>query len=90
MPAMSHPFLSNETLLRSLCREVHECLTQNILPLWLNNMLDTRRGEWYWSIHEDGRVNLDDDHAGFWKCPYHNGRMCLELIERIGTMLRCI
>ena len=38
-------------------------------------------GEWYWSLRADGSVNLDDDRAGFWKCPYHNGRMCMELIE---------
>jgi mannobiose 2-epimerase len=38
-------------------------------------------GEWYWSIREDGSPNLDEDRAGFWKCPYHNGRMCLEIIE---------
>ena len=40
-------------------------------------------GEWYWSCKEDGTPNTDDDRAGFWKCPYHNGRMCMELIERI-------
>ena len=60
------------------------------LRLWeyiKDRLIDTERGEWYWSIREDGSVNLIDDHAGFWKCPYHNGRMCLELIERIGTML---
>ena len=51
------------------------------------HLIDYENGEWYWSVREDGRVNLDDDHAGFWKCPYHNGRMCLELIERIGSML---
>ncbi|MCR5779264.1 MAG: AGE family epimerase/isomerase [Bacteroidaceae bacterium] len=52
-----------------------------------DHLIDHERGEWYWSIREDGSVNLDDDHAGFWKCPYHNGRMCLELIERIDTMI---
>ena len=52
-----------------------------------NHLIDHEHGEWYWSIHEDGTVNLADDHAGFWKCPYHNGRMCLELIERIDAML---
>lgn len=60
------------------------------LRLWeyiKNRLIDHERGEWYWSIREDGSVNLDDDHAGFWKCPYHNGRMCLELIGRIGAML---
>ena len=40
-------------------------------------------GEWYWSVRADGTPNTDDDRAGFWKCPYHNGRMCMELIERI-------
>lgn len=39
-------------------------------------------GEWYWSIHSDGTPNTTDDLAGFWKCPYHNGRMCLEILER--------
>lgn len=40
-------------------------------------------GEWYWSILSDGSPNLDEDRAGFWKCPYHNGRMCMEMLERI-------
>lgn len=38
-------------------------------------------GEWYWSLRADGSVNTADDRAGFWKCPYHNGRMCMELLE---------
>uniref|UniRef100_UPI0040273B5C hypothetical protein n=1 Tax=Candidatus Cryptobacteroides bacterium TaxID=3085639 RepID=UPI0040273B5C len=39
-------------------------------------------GEWYWSLRSDGTQNTTDDRAGFWKCPYHNGRMCLEDLER--------
>ena len=46
------------------------------------NLMDARNGEWHWAILEDGIVNTVDDKAGFWKCPYHNTRMCLELIER--------
>jgi len=38
-------------------------------------------GEWYWSISPDGKPNTIDDRAGFWKCPYHNGRMCMEIIS---------
>ena len=46
------------------------------------NIIDFENGEWHWSRHPDGSLNLVDDKAGFWKCPYHNSRMCLEIIER--------
>ncbi len=46
-------------------------------------LVDNEGGEWFWSINEDGTVNRTDDKAGFWKCPYHNTRMCLEIIERM-------
>ncbi len=39
-------------------------------------------GEWYWSADENGVPNTRDDRAGFWKCPYHNGRMCMEIIDQ--------
>ena len=45
-------------------------------------LIDYENGEWYWSRHPDGTINTVDDKAGFWKCPYHNSRMCLEIIER--------
>ena len=48
----------------------------------LTNLVDKENGEWYWAILEDGSINRSDDKAGFWKCPYHNSRMCLELLER--------
>ncbi|MCG4843289.1 hypothetical protein L0N32_10945, partial [Streptococcus gordonii] len=44
-----------------------------------DNLVDREEGEWYWSRRAaDGSVNRSDDKAGFWKCPYHNSRMCLE------------
>ena len=46
------------------------------------NLIDRENGEWYWSRHHDGSLNTVDDKAGFWKCPYHNSRMCLEILER--------
>lgn len=45
-------------------------------------LIDFDNGEWYWSRHANGVLNTTDDKAGFWKCPYHNTRMCLEIIER--------
>ena len=45
-------------------------------------LIDHEGGEWFWSRHADGTLNTVDDKAGFWKCPYHNSRMCLEILER--------
>ena len=50
------------------------------------NLVDYDNGEWYWSRHPDGTLNTVDDKAGFWKCPYHNSRMCLEIIERTAEV----
>jgi mannobiose 2-epimerase len=47
-----------------------------------DNFIDRINGEWYWSVDNNLKPNLKDDKAGFWKCPYHDSRMCLEIIER--------
>ena len=47
-----------------------------------NHLIDHPHGEWLWSVNLDGTPNHVDDKAGFWKCPYHNGRMCMEIMER--------
>ncbi|MDR0894134.1 MAG: AGE family epimerase/isomerase [Prevotellaceae bacterium] len=48
-----------------------------------NHLIDRQKGEWFWSIRADGSVNTVDDKAGLWKCPYHNGRMCMEFIHSV-------
>lgn len=58
---------------------------EKALAIWRfikENLIDRENGEWFWSIRADGSINKEDDKAGFWKCPYHNGRMCLEIMER--------
>lgn len=52
------------------------------------HIIDHTEGEWLWSEREDGTPNRDDDKGGFWKCPYHNGRMCLEIIERTNSLFQ--
>lgn len=49
-----------------------------------NWIVDTVHGEWIWSRNEDGTTNHTGDKAGFWKCPYHNSRMCIEMIEHFN------
>ncbi|MET0943962.1 MAG: AGE family epimerase/isomerase [Flavobacterium sp.] len=45
-------------------------------------ILDKQKGEWFWGVYRDYTL-IEKDKAGFWKCPYHNSRACLELIQRI-------
>ena len=56
---------------------------QNCWQYIKDNLIDAEGGEWFWSRDPERNINRKDDKAGFWKCPYHNSRMCLELIERI-------
>ena len=51
---------------------------------FLKNHIKDPTGEWYWGIDTDGHQMKNQDKVGFWKCPYHNVRMCLELINRIN------
>ncbi|MFC2090453.1 AGE family epimerase/isomerase [Bacteroidota bacterium] len=45
-------------------------------------LIDKENGEWHWSVNERGIPQGNEQKAGFWKCPYHNSRACLEIIER--------
>jgi len=46
------------------------------------HLLDHAHGEWRWGVHDDYRPMLEQDKVGFWKCPYHNARACLEVLHR--------
>lgn len=45
--------------------------------------VDTKNGGWYPSVNAAGLPGRGDK-GGFWTCPYHNGRMCLEVMERVS------
>lgn len=47
------------------------------------HLVDTISGEWWWAILPDGTRDLSQPKAGFWKCPYHNTRMCLQVLSII-------
>lgn len=45
--------------------------------------IDKRNGsEWFWSVQEDHTPN-EKPIVEPWKCPYHNGRMCFEVLRRM-------
>jgi cellobiose epimerase len=59
---------------------------QKSMDVWhfiKNKMIDHKHGEWYWSVDNNGVPATDKDKAGFWKCPYHNSRACMEAIRRL-------
>ncbi|PIB36228.1 N-acyl-D-glucosamine 2-epimerase [Reichenbachiella sp. 5M10] len=45
-------------------------------------LIDRHHGEWIWGIYADGS-QMQEDKAGPWKCPYHNGRAMIEMIKRL-------
>ena len=47
------------------------------------NFIDRKNGAWFSYVSEAGVPG--GDKGGFWICPYHNGRMCMEVIERVRS-----
>ena len=62
-------------------------------PAWISRMrtqwayicehtVDPREGsEWFNELREDGTLVEEKPLVEEWKCPYHNGRMCLRLMQ---------
>lgn len=47
-------------------------------------VIDHREGsEWYWAVQDNGQPDSSREIVEPWKCPYHNGRMCIEMIRRL-------
>ena len=50
-------------------------------------LLDKRAGsEWFWRVDKDGNPDTESPIVEPWKCPYHNGRMCFEVIRRMSNV----
>jgi mannobiose 2-epimerase len=45
-------------------------------------VIDHDYGEWYYRVSPEGKPELDLPKVSPWKCPYHNARAALEVIER--------
>lgn len=49
--------------------------------------IDKEFGEWFNEIDFDGKSDSMMAKVDPWKCPYHNSRACLEVIERLNKYL---
>ena len=48
-----------------------------------SDIIDKREGsEWYSEVSAEHVPHDFKEIVGPWKCPYHNGRMCMEVISR--------
>ena len=52
----------------------------------LDHHVDHVNGGWFPNVRESGETGWGDK-AGHWICPYHNGRMAMEVAERIERMI---
>lgn len=77
-----HLIKSREPRAESRAEEYWQ-LAERAYKFITDKLIDREHGEWYWEILPDGTPNRKEDKAGFWKCPYHNSRMCIELLERL-------
>ncbi|MEO8334942.1 MAG: AGE family epimerase/isomerase [bacterium] len=47
---------------------------------------DLEHGEWFRRVSRSGEVRLGHEKVGPWKGPYHNARMCLEIMTRVDRV----
>ncbi|MBN1582850.1 MAG: AGE family epimerase/isomerase [Anaerolineae bacterium] len=51
------------------------------------HMVDREHGEWFRAVTRDGVVRDCELKVSFWRCPYHNSRACIEMIERLESLI---
>jgi mannobiose 2-epimerase len=49
------------------------------------HLVDRKNGEWFIGTSRDGK-RISPTKVGFWKCPYHSSRACMELIDRLHDL----
>ncbi len=57
--------------------------SEDIFAMILDKLCDKREGsEWFWALDENLEPVPGKPIVEPWKCPYHNGRMCFEILSR--------
>ena len=63
--------------------DIYKDAAADIMRYIEDKLVDKRPGsEWFWCLDVNGDPVPGKPIVEPWKCPYHNGRMCMELIRR--------
>lgn len=60
----------------------------NIWQFIEDKLIDRKNGEWFWKVSADGKVDQASFKVSEWKCPYHNSRACIEILNRLDGILK--
>lgn len=62
----------------------YEKTAEEIWSFIQNYVVDKTYGEWIENIYDIHQIDDSQALAHPWKCPYHNGRMCMEMVKRLS------
>jgi len=51
-----------------------------------NYVIDHKDGEWFLMVDAKGKPQTRRPKASIWKCPYHNGRACMQIADRVKSL----
>lgn len=60
-------------------------VSENVWEYIHKYIIDSKTGEWIEDISPDNTIKSGQALAHPWKCPYHNGRMCIEMVRRLSS-----
>lgn len=56
-------------------------VAENIWSFIEKVIVDSTNGEWFFRVNKEGVPYENENKIGPWKCPYHNSRACMEIIN---------
>lgn len=65
--------ITNDSSYYNICQQIWKFTTTYII--------DHEYGEWFFRVDDKGKPYLEENKIGPWKCPYHNGRALMEILE---------
>lgn len=61
--------------------EKYQSALEDIWHFTKQHIIDHVNGEWFFRINKENKPYKEEDKLGMWKCPYHNSRGCILLLQ---------